>query len=62
MAILRDVGGDTRRAFLTPEAHFEDLLPGRWILEIHSEESILERRKIDLREGDFRIYVINPAR
>ena len=61
-AILRDSGGDTRRAFFTPEAHFEDLLPGRWILEIHFEQSILERRKIDLREGDFRVYVIDPGR
>lgn len=59
VAILRGGGGETRRAFFTPEAYFEDLLPGRWILEIHSEESVQERRQIDLREGDFRIYVID---
>jgi hypothetical protein len=59
VAILRGGGEETRRAVFAPEAHFEDLLPGRWILEVYSEESILERRQIDLKEGDFRIYVID---
>lgn len=60
VAILRNDGGEVRRARFAPEARFEDLLPGRWVLEIHSEESVLERRPIDLREGDFRVYVIDP--
>jgi hypothetical protein len=59
MAILKGGGEETRRALLAPEARFEDLLPGKWILEIHSGESVLERRQIDLRQGDFRIYVVD---
>jgi hypothetical protein len=58
VAVLKGDGKEIRRARFAPEAHFEDLLPGRWILEIHFGESILERRQIDLREGDFRMYVV----
>jgi hypothetical protein len=60
VAILTGAGEQIRRARFGPEAHFEDLLPGRWILEIRSGELILERRRITLKEGDYRIYVIDP--
>jgi hypothetical protein len=59
VAVLRGGGGEVRRSLFDPEAHFSDLLPGRWVLEIVSGEAIVERRQIDLRAGDFRSYVID---
>jgi hypothetical protein len=58
VAVLRGSGGEIRRSSFEPEAHFSGLLPGRWILEINSGEMVVERHQIDLRSGDFRIYVV----
>lgn len=58
VAVLRGSGGETRRSTFEPEARFSDLLPGTWILEINSGETVVERHQIDLRSGDFRIYVV----
>jgi hypothetical protein len=62
VAILKGGGEEIRRTRLVPEAHFENLLPGRWILEIRSGESILETRRIKLHKGDFKIFVISLER
>jgi len=59
VAVLRGGGGEVRRSRFDPEAHFSDLLPGRWVLEIISGEEVVERRQIDLRAGDFRSYVVD---
>ena len=59
IAVLRGGGGEVRRSSFEPEARFSDLLPGRWVLEILSGETVVERRNIDLREGDFRSYVVD---
>jgi hypothetical protein len=61
VAILSGAGEEIRRSRFVPEARFEDLLPGRWKLEIRSGETILERRRIDLKEGDYRIWVVDPG-
>lgn len=59
VAVLRGGGGEVRRARFDPEAHFSDLLPGRWVLEIVSEGVVVERQKFELRAGDFRSYVVD---
>jgi hypothetical protein len=59
VAVLRGGGGEVRRARFDPEAHFSDLLPGRWVLEIVSEGVVVERKKFELRAGDFRSYVVD---
>jgi hypothetical protein len=58
VAVLRGNGGEVRRARFDPEAHFSDLLPGRWVLEIVSEEAVVSRTQFDLSAGDFRSYVV----
>ena len=58
VAVVRGSGGEIRRSRFEPEARFSGLLPGRWILEINSGESVVERHQIDLRSGDFRIFVV----
>jgi hypothetical protein len=59
IAVLRGGGGEVRRARFDPEAHFSDLLPGKWLLEIVSEGTVVQRRQLDLRTGDFRSYVVD---
>ena len=59
VAVLRGGGGEVRRARFDPEAHFSDLLPGRWVLEIVSGEAVVARRQFKLRAGDFRSYVVD---
>jgi hypothetical protein len=59
VAVLRGGGGEVRRARLDPEARFSDLLPGRWLLEIISGGTVIERRQLDLSAGDFRSYVVD---
>jgi hypothetical protein len=59
VAVLRGGGGEVRRARFDPEAHFSDLLPGVWILEVESAGSVVEKRRFDLREGDFRSYLVD---
>jgi hypothetical protein len=58
VAVLHGGGGEVRRARFDPEALFSDLLPGSWVLEIVSDGAVVERRRIDLRAGDFRSYVV----
>ena len=59
VAVLRGEGGEVRRAHFAPEASFSDLLPGTWMLEVVSGEAVVERRRFDLRAGDFRSYVVD---
>lgn len=59
VAVLWGSGGEVRRARFDPEARFSDLLPGRWLLEITVGETVIEQRRIDLRAGDFRSYVVD---
>jgi len=59
VAVLRGGGGEVRRARFDPEAHFSDLLPGRWVLEILSGEAVVARRQFELSAGDFRSYVVD---
>lgn len=59
VAVLRGAGGEVRRARFDPEARFSGLLPGRWVLEIEIAGSVVERRQLDLRAGDFRSYVVD---
>jgi len=59
VAVLRGEGGEVRRARFDPDAHFSDLLPGRWMLEVVSEESVVSRMQFDLKSGDFRSYVVD---
>jgi len=59
VAVLRGGGGELRRARFDPEAHFSDLLPGRWVLEIVSGESVVARMQFELSAGDFRSYVVD---
>ena len=59
IAVLRGAGGELRHARFEPEARFSDLLPGRWLLEIVSDETVVHRRQLDLRAGDFRSYVVD---
>jgi hypothetical protein len=61
VAVLRGRSGEVRRSSFHPEARFSDLLPGRWLLEIESNGTVVERRKLDLRSGDFRSYVVKSA-
>jgi hypothetical protein len=56
--VLHGGGGETRRARFDPEARFSNLLPGRWVLEIVSGGSVVERRQIELAEGDYRSFVV----
>jgi hypothetical protein len=62
VAVLRGGGGETRRARFDPEARFSNLLPGRWVLEIVSGGVVVERRQIDLAEGDYRSFVVAEER
>ncbi len=59
IAVLRGGGGEIRRTRFEPEARFSELLPGRWLLEVVVDEVVVERRQIDLREGDYRSYVVD---
>lgn len=59
IAVLRGGDGELRRARFDPEARFSDLLPGKWLLEVVSGGTIVERRYLDLRSGDFRSYVVD---
>jgi hypothetical protein len=59
VAVLRGGGGEVRRARFDPEARFSELLPGRWLLEIVSEGTVVHRMQLDLRAGDFRSYVVD---
>jgi len=59
VAVLRGGGGEVRRARFDPEAHFSNLLPGRWVLEIVSGEVVVARRQFELSAGDFRSYVVD---
>ena len=59
VAVLRGGGGELRRARFDPEAHFSDLLPGRWVLEIVSGEAVVARAQFKLSAGDFRSYVVD---
>jgi hypothetical protein len=58
VAVLRGQGGEIRRSRFDPEARFSDLLPGTWLLEVESKGSVVERRRLVLRSGDFRSYVV----
>ncbi len=58
VAVLHGGGGEVRRARFDPEAHFSDLLPGRWVLEIVSGETVVARRQFKLNAGDFRSHVV----
>ena len=59
VAVLRGGGGEVRRARFDPEAHFSNLLPGRWVLEIVSGEAVVARRQLKLSAGDFRSHVVD---
>lgn len=59
VAVLRGEGGEVRRARFDPEAHFSDLLPGVWVLEVESAGTVVEKRHFDLRSGDFRSYLVD---
>lgn len=61
VAILRGGGGEVRRARFDPEAHFSDLLPGRWVLEILSGDTVVARRQFKLKAGDFRSHVVDDG-
>ncbi len=58
MAVLRGSGGEVLRARLDPEAHFSDLLPGKWILEVEAGGLVIERRELILRSGDVNSYTV----
>jgi hypothetical protein len=58
VAVLRGLGGEVRRARFDPEARFSDLLPGPWTLEIESGGVVVERRRLKLRSGDFRSFMV----
>jgi hypothetical protein len=58
IAVLRGGGGEVRRARFDPDAHFSDLLPGVWLLEIESAGGVVEWTRFDLRAGDFRSYLV----
>ena len=60
VAVLRGGGGEVRRARFDPEAHFSDLLPGVWFLEVEAAGRVVEKRRFDLRAGDFRSYLVDP--
>ena len=59
VAVLRGAGGENRRARFDPEAHFSNLLPGRWVLEIVSGEAVVSRTQFELSAGDFRSFVVD---
>jgi hypothetical protein len=59
VAVLRGGGGEVRHARFDPEAHFSDLLPGSWVLEVVSGEVVVARRLFKLRAGDFRSHVVD---
>lgn len=59
-AVLRGAEGDVRRARLDPVASFADLLPGRWILEVLSGNTVVERRELRLRSGDLLSFTLRP--
>jgi transglutaminase-like putative cysteine protease len=59
VAVLRGGGGEVRRSRFDPEAHFSDLLPGVWVLEVESAGTVVETRRFDLRAGDFRSYLVD---
>ncbi len=61
VAVLRGGGGEVRRARFDPEAHFSNLLPGRWVLEIVSGEAVVARRQFKLNAGDFRSHVVDDG-
>jgi hypothetical protein len=52
VAVLRGSGGEVRRALLDPEARFSGLLPGRWVLEVEAQGSVVERHRLTLRSGE----------
>lgn len=52
VAVLRDEGGEERRAPLRPDGLFSALLPGRWTLEILKGSRSLRRVSIDIRPGE----------
>jgi hypothetical protein len=58
LAVLRGVGGEVRRARLDPEAHFSDLLPGKWTLEVEAGGAVVERREFILRSGEVFSYTV----
>lgn len=60
VAVLRGAGGEVRRARLDPEARFSGLLPGRWVLEVLSEDIVVERREFHLRSGDLHSFTVRP--
>jgi hypothetical protein len=60
VAVLRGAGGEVRRARLDPEARFSGLLPGRWVLEVVSHDTVVERREFDLRLGDLHSFTVRP--
>jgi hypothetical protein len=51
-------GTDRRLAVLGPEARFESLLPGRWLLEVEVDGRIVERRELTLKAGSVNSYVV----
>jgi hypothetical protein len=51
-------GSDRRRAVLEPEARFESLLPGRWLLIVEVEGRVVERREMTLRSGVVHSYTV----
>jgi hypothetical protein len=52
-------GSDKRQAVLGHEVRFAGLLPGRWLLEVELEGTIVERREFDLRSGVIHSYVVH---
>jgi len=35
-------------------------LPGRWVLEVVSHDTVVERREFDLRLGDLHSFTVRP--
>ncbi len=61
VAVLRGAGGEVRRARLDPEARFDGLLPGRWLLEVEHEGEVVERRELVLKAGDLHTFTVRPV-
>jgi hypothetical protein len=61
VAVIRGGGGEIRRARFDPDAHFSNLLPGKWVLEIVSGNVVVARRRFELKAGDFRSHVVDDG-
>jgi len=59
IAVLHRPNGETQRCLLQPEGRFTGLLPGRWLLVVELDGAVLERRELQLREGDVHSFVVH---